>query len=369
MRLFGLVDRWLLGRFLRAYLTFTGAALLAFVVVDLFANLDSLSEAGLLVAAGRRYGSMVPEVWFTLGPFLALVAALWAILQLQRQNELVPLIAAGLSPLRLAWPLLLAGIVLAPLAWADRELLLPALAPLRREARRSTTGPGWQTPRPIVVVIPGESGERGIGVLAPRFFAPESSELRDVRFTRLDAGRSSELETILAARGRPAEGGWLLENGLRITCTRGPDGLTRDAVAAIPSQGWLLRSSIRPDDVEAAIDSPAFQSRKQIRDQLRRTPGMRHLEVRLHERWTYSLAGVALLLVSVPITLRGQGGWDSYLRFITCVLLGLAFFLASTISYELGSKGALPPLIAAWAPLVGFGLIGLSLLARDARRA
>lgn len=369
MRAIGIVDRWLVGRFLRAYLTFTGAALLAFLVVDLFANLESLSEEGLLGAAARRYGSMLPEVWFTLGPFLALVSALWVILQLQRQNELVPLIAAGLSPLRLAWPLLLAGIALAPLAWADREHLLPALAPLRREARRSGSGPGWQTPRPIVVVVPGEDRERGIGVLAPRYFQPTPPELRDVRFTRLDPERGHEVETVLAARGKPAEGGWLLENGLRITCSRGPDGLTRDAIAAIPSGGWLLQSRILPEDVEAASDSPAFQSGKQIRSQLRRTPGMRHLEVRLHERWTYPLAGIALLLVAVPITLRGQGGWDSYLRFLTCVLLGLAFFLASTISYELGSKGALPPLVAAWAPLVGFGLIGLGLLTRDARRA
>ena len=121
--------------------------------------------------------------------------------------------------------------------------------------------------------------------------------------------------------------------------------------------------------MEAAIDSPAFQSSTQIRRQMRRTPGFEHLAVRVNERFTYPLAGIALLLVAVPVTLRGQGGWDSFLRFVVCLGLGFGYFLGSTICYELGAKGALPPLLAAFGPLVAFALLGLGLLARDSWRA
>jgi lipopolysaccharide export system permease protein len=356
------LDRWLMARFLRAWLTFTGAALLAFVVLDLFANLEKLSDApggGLPVAAARRYGAMLPELYFTLGPFLPLLAAMWVVAQLQRQNELVPLVAAGESPLRLAWPLLLAGLVLAPVSWADRELLLPALGPLRRETRGPSQSQEWQSPRPI----PDEGG----GVLAPRFYSPGSGELRDVRFTRLGPG-GEEVESVLAAAGRHERGGWRLHNGLVLR--RVPaEGAARDEIAPIASGGWLLETAIGVADVEAAIDSPAFQSSTQIRRQMRRTPGFEHLAVRLHERFTYPLAGIALLLVSVPVTLRGQGGWDSFLRFLVCLGLGFAYFVGSTICYELGAKGALRPLTAAYGPLVACALLGAALLVRDSRRA
>lgn len=340
-------------------------------MIDLFANLESLSQQGLLAAVARRYALMLPEVYFTLGPFLPLFAALWVIASLQRQNELVPLVAAGESPHRLAWPLVLAGLLLAPLGWADRELLLPRLAPLRREVK-SAKGAGWECPRPIPDSDTGEdadAGERPVGVLAPRYYSPATRRLHDVRFTLLDP-RGGELRTALAAVGDHVHEGWLLRDGMVIDRRRDPGtGQVQDALRLIPPEGWLLSTTVREEDVEAAIDSPAFQSKKQIERQLRRTPGFRHLAVRIHERLTYPLAGIALLLVAVPITLRGAGGLDSFLRFLVCLLLGFGYFIGSALAYELGAKGALPPAVAAWGPLVACAAVGVALLLRDARRA
>lgn len=361
---FGKLDRWLLARFFRAWGTFLGAALTAFTVIDLFVNLEHLSEhpqLSLGQAILARYGGLLPELYFTLAPFLPLLAALWVVAQLQRQNELVPLVAAGVSPLRLAWPLLLAGLILAPLSWADREHLLPALGPLRRQSGGLVKGATWQIPRPI------PDGEGGL--LGSRFYSPLTRELRDVRFVRLGPACQEE-QSVFAALGRHEPGGWRLYSGQILTRELDPSsGETRDAIAAIPSGGWLLATSLGIEDVEAAIDSPAFQSSTQIRRQLRRTPGFEHLAVRVHERFTYPLAGIALLLVAVPVTLRGLGGWDSFLRFTTCLALGFGYFLGSTICYELGAKGALPPDLAAFGPLIAFALLGVLLFARDSWRA
>ena len=113
----------------------TAAILIVFVVVDLFSNLERLAQQGLARGMLLRYGAQLPEIFLTLSPFLLVLAALWVVVDLQRQNELVPLVALGYSPRRLALPLLAMGVLLAPVVWADRELVLPRVASLERDPK------------------------------------------------------------------------------------------------------------------------------------------------------------------------------------------------------------------------------------------
>jgi lipopolysaccharide export system permease protein len=350
----GVLDRWLAGRFLRAYLTFASSVVMLFVVIDAFNHLDSLTDApDLLAALKLRYGTQVPELLLTLAPYVTLLAALWVVASLLRNNELVPLIAGGYSPQRIALPLLLCGAALAPLTWLDREVLLPQLSDWRRLAS-GVGSKDFQRPRPV----PDGQG----GVLSARYYIPATRELHEVVWTRLDA-QGAEQESVFAVNAvyQPWEpespGGWRFQDGWRFERT--PDG--QDTLTTFGTEGLFLESRIVPEDVEASIDASTYMSAKDIRRQLRRTPGFRHLEVQLHERFTFPVAGVALLLVCLPITLAGQGGWDSFVRFLVCLGVSLGFFVLSTLSSELGSREVLSPAAAAWGPLGVFGVVGLSL--------
>lgn len=354
----GLLDRWLVLRFAKAYVTFAASAATVFLVIDLFTNLDGLhgAQEGFGAAVVARYGSMLPELFFTISPFLTLVSALWVIATLQRANELTPLLAAGFSPRRIAWPLLLVGASLAPVAWADREYVLPAVGDLRRRAR-GFADERWERPRPI----PDGEG----GVLAARFYETRTGALREVRFTRFDEAGGEGL-TIIAERGvhvpyAPGQaGGWALSDGVVIERVPGPDG-KRDAIAPIGSEGLFLESRVVRADVEAAIESPMYLSASELRAQLRRTPGFRHLEVQIYERVTYPLAGVVLLLLGVPIAIRSQGGVDTFVRFLVCLAASFGYFVCSTLSFELGARDVLPPVVAAFGPVLAFGAVGVGL--------
>lgn len=365
MSSFGTMDRWLALRFLRAYLTFAGCAALVFVVIDLFSQLDSLERLGLWQGIKQRYGTMLPELFLMLSPFLVVVAALWVVATLRRQNELIPLLAAGISPRRIALPLVVAGGSLGLLVLADRELVLPALHDLRRA--RTILRQGLEHPRPI----PDER-DGAVAVLSPRFYLPQTQEVRDVRYVRLGPdGR--EAFSAFAATARPAtaddghdEAGWILERGYTVTAPATLDG--RDAIAMIPTGGVFVPSTLLVADIEGAVDAPSYQSSKELRRQLRRTPGFKHLEVQLYERWVYPLAGLVLLLLAMPIALGGDGLVDAFLRFLACGALAFAYFFASNVCYELGAREVLPPLVAAFAPLLGFGLAGVVLTLRQGGR-
>ena len=332
-----IVDRWLAGRFMRAYLLFTGSTGFLFLVVDLMTNSDRLQRRGFLPAAFERYASMLPELFFLLSPHLVLLAGLWTVVSLIRSNELVPLYAAGYSPRRLCAPILIMALGLGGLAWADRELLLPRVGHLRRSMRL------LRQPRQPVRPIADGAG----GILSAQFYVPIRGELVDPRYTWLN-DEHAEQATVLGtlARYDPEAGGWRFYDARRLTTA--PVGSV-SGTERLPD-GFLVPSELRKRDVEASIESPGFLSAAELREQLQR-PGFGHLEVQLYERYTQPLAGVALLLLGLPVVLGAARGGSVYLRGLGCLLLGVGYFVGATICYELGTRGVLPPLAAAGLPL------------------
>jgi len=332
-----IVDRWLAGRFLRAYLLFTASLGFLFLVVDLMSNADRLLRYGFAQAAFERYASMLPELFFLLSPHLVLLAGLWTIVSLVRSNELVPLYAAGYSPRRICAPLLVMALGLSGLAWADRELLLPAVGHLRRSQRLAR-----QPRQPVRPVADGAGG-----VLSAQYYVPSRGDLVDPRYTWLDEGHA-ERATILGALASYDDeaGGWRFFKARRMTAA--PVG-SASVVEKLP-EGFLVPSELRKQDVEASIQSPGFLSAAELREQLQR-PGFAHLEVQLYERYTQPLAGVALLLLGLPLVLGAARGGSVYLRGLGCLTLGVCYFVGGTICYELGTRGLLPPVVAAGLPL------------------
>lgn len=346
-----LLDRWLALRFLRAYLTFLGAGALVFLTIDLFTQLEAIEKRGVVAGAVQRYATILPELFLTVSPFLAVLAALWVVAGLRRQNELIALLAAGISPRRVAAPVLAMGALLAPLVWADRELLLPGLADLRRE--QGILKQMAESPRPI----PDQRG-----VFAPRVYVPVTGEVADVRYTQLDE-QDREVVTILAARGTAVAGGWLLHEGFAVRRDRTVTPPV-ESIAFIPSSGLVLESTVLREDVEAAVEAPSYLSRKQLKRQLQRTPGFRHLEVQLYERITYPLASFVLLLLALPIALGGDGFVDAFLRMLACGGAAFLYFVVSNICVQLGAREVLPAAVAALAPVVAFAATGAWLMLR-----
>src|SRR4028119_1278281 len=95
-----ILDRYLFRMFLRSYLMFFFSMLGLYVMIDLFANVDEFSEDGAktVVVLGRmvRYYALHSFDYFgRLSPIITQMAAMYALADLRRHNELVPGLAAG----------------------------------------------------------------------------------------------------------------------------------------------------------------------------------------------------------------------------------------------------------------------------------
>ena len=106
-----LIDRSLFAAFLKAYLLCLVSLLSLYVVIDLFTKLDDFAEAeqvkGLLPLVrhiATYYGYQVIHIFDQLCEPIVLLAAMFTVTMMQRSNELIPLLSAGVSTRRVGTP-------------------------------------------------------------------------------------------------------------------------------------------------------------------------------------------------------------------------------------------------------------------------
>jgi lipopolysaccharide export system permease protein len=155
----GLLDRYLIGQFCRAYLACFLSLLALYLVMDLFTKLDEFTESpnsravraaanvstetgavppvrlSWLGRVGHYYLHRLPLFFDKLSGMVMLMAAAFTLGWLERQNELQPILASGIPIRRLLWPVLAMILVLTGLGILNREYVIPWCAPhLLREA-------------------------------------------------------------------------------------------------------------------------------------------------------------------------------------------------------------------------------------------
>ena len=139
-----LIDRYVVFVFARVFMICFFTLLGLFLIADIVGNLAELlrfgkSQGGLFKVLLDYYGPKVPWFFDLMSRVAALIAAVFTVTWLQRNNELAALMAAGVSRWRIVKPLVISVAVIAFLAALNRELLLPRLArELTRDAKNYT---------------------------------------------------------------------------------------------------------------------------------------------------------------------------------------------------------------------------------------
>ena len=141
----------------------------------------------------------------------------------------------------------------------------------------------------------------------------------------------------------------------------------------------ILESSIRKDTifdfhindlapVNYIAETLTFSDLNQfIKDEKQRGSSLinNHLLVR-HKRWSIPISAFILTLIAVSVSsFKRRGGMGVNLAF--GITLGFLFIFFDKIFGVMVSKSSFPPFVAAWLPLLIFGLLAFFLL-RNAKR-
>src|SRR5689334_1889719 len=115
------IDRLLIRGYLKAYIVCLISMLGLYIVVDLFTNLEDFAHEGgglfrTLAHIGVYYAYRVPQIFDRLCEAIVLLAGMFTVAWMQKNNEILPLLSAGVSTRRIVRPILLSAAAMLSLA-------------------------------------------------------------------------------------------------------------------------------------------------------------------------------------------------------------------------------------------------------------
>ena len=348
------IDRLTMQGYFKSYAVCLTSLLSLYIVVDLFTNLDDFCHNSTgLKAVGTRivsyYGYRIPQFFDRLCEAIVLLAAMFTVAMMQRNNEQVPLLSAGVSTHRIVSPVLFCACFMMTMTVLNQEFIIPRIGNQLMLERSDPAGA-----KEVNIKSAFESngihmeGDRGVRkaklVYGFRVTIPESIDGNPYHIEAKEATYEPGAE--------PMKGTWIMRGCKPRNMPNIPD------ILEVKDDG-LYHLHTRSTDFEALTrDQKWFQlaSTTRLYQELQRPDSTRlaMIAVLFHTRLTRPILGMVLVLMGLSVILRDQTR-NVIISSGFCLVLCGIFFATCYACKMLGDYEILAPALAAWLPVLGFG--------------
>ena len=362
-------------RILRAYLLREHAApffvtMGGLTAVLLVGNLIKFAE--LVIAKGvsvidilRLMLYLIPYMLSFTVPMACLIAMVLAFGRLSTDFELIAMRASGVAPIRLVWPIIVAGLLISLLLLVINDRVVPES---HLAFRRQLKAIGVQRPAAYI--------EEGTFI---KEFPPYVIFVYQVLGQKLDNVRIYEPQpngptrTIIAERGEfePLPD----RRGVQLKLSDGTvdewDPLHPGSFYKVTftTYAMMLRSDqANPSTLEKKLKELTF---KELRRESRRVQAdgidPRPIRLELHRKMAASFAPLVFMLFGLALGLRLHHQ-ERLISFVWVLSAFIGYYLGTIGMNAMVLKGWVPPWLAMWTPNLLGGMVGSLLVARAVRR-
>ncbi len=358
-----LIDKYVLANVLVPLWYCLAAFLMVFVIFDLFSHLSDFIDAGTpLPAIVRFYLYLLPSAVIFIVPISLLLAILYGLSQLTRNNELTAMRASGVSLYRLMVPILALGVVASLAVATINETVAPWSAYWTDQFINAETHDD-EIDFLVSTDLPYRNPQANrvwmIGTFHRETYEMQRIEVIEQREDGTDSAR------IRAKAANWLDGNWWF---------------SEVSIQELDEQGYPLgppRTHSRramPDFTETPRDfvnvtkEPEFLSSRELlafieaHQHVSRDTLARH-EVDLHYRLAMPWACLIVTLLGLPI--GAHAGRKGAFRGVALALgLFFSFYVLINFGMALGKNQTLAPWLAVWLPNTIFLVVGLVSLIR-----
>lgn len=359
-------DRYLLRSFLHVFVVCFITSFGLMVVIDLFENLDEfIDENGgkmnlqVVQAILQFYGYRAIFFFDQGGAVMAVASAMVVLILFQRNGELHPLLAAGISMYRLLSPLVAGVIGVSVLLIVNQEFVVPRFSAQAFE-NRGTGGPQTNEVEAVVdhssmISIGGDSLQLAEQRLTGAIFTLPAPLVA----TELTVVSANSARFLKPQGRRPA--GWLLE-GLRQSSSQFPlTEFGKTVVVPLKDPGAVfVATAISGDQLYKRNSNLSLLSMQELVTRIRcpafSTRAVQQMIQHLHTRLMQPAINVIAVLIVIPLMVRRE----SVGIVVDSALCGGALTLVFGVMHafqQLGSMHIVGPELAAWAPVVFGGTL------------
>lgn len=354
-----ILDRMLFAAFMRSYLICLSSMMSLYIVVDLFTNIDDFFQPNrrileILEHIGTYYGYRLLQFYDRLCEAISLLAAMFTIAVIQKNNELIPVLSAGVSTQRLLRPIFMGAIMMLLLGLANQEFIIPRIAGALVTDREDIDGTRELSVQGMYdanrIHVEGWRATRK-DMRVERFYVtlPETSTSRMTHITAQFA------QYVPPDPNDPLSGGWMLTGASPSELAEGSFDPT---LVRLIDPGkyfvWVREATFTA--VTRGQKTLAFASTYEIFVLMHRTDvgRMNQLAVNFHMRMTRPIIGMILVIMGLSIILMDQTR-HVFISAGLCIGLCGLFFGAIYVSKYLGNGDYVSPALSAWIPALMFG--------------
>ncbi|MDX1642752.1 MAG: LptF/LptG family permease [Thermoanaerobaculia bacterium] len=353
-----LLDSYVAKLFTRVGLLVMLSMLVVFIVGDLTEIADDLLNnqvPGETVFRYYRYLSL--QMLYELAPVVVLVTTLVVFGLLSRTNEVIACRAVGISLYRLSIPVLVCSAILALGCFYLQAEVLPTTN--RKVARIKDQIKGREQPRIYRRADRQWLYGQGRYIYYFQTYDPSDKSLTRLQVLEFDPEIELVRRLYVSEATYLGEGRWRFESGW----TRRFDG-NRVVEYRKFDQPVVDRFPETPEYFESDLKPPEQMSYRElddyIRDLERSGQQVPEMKTDLHAKVAYPAATVVMALVALPFAFR-LGRKGALYGLGLSVVLGMVFIAIYHFFTTLGQTGALPPLLAVWAPSIAFTVLSIYL--------
>ncbi len=335
---------------------FVGLSALIFIVVftelsDRLGGMTDYSVAATLAIAAMQ----TPILMQQSVPFIGLVSAIATLVALNRRYELVVARAAGISAWQFLLPLcagslvfgLAAILVLNPIAAGGLELGEAREA----EARLGSSGAGDEQSSPWIK----QRTREGETIIGSRAVLNQGMELVDASFLRIDT-EGTLVERLDARSAYLRQGHWELVDASRIRAGNAPEAL----------ESLRIETNLTPEFVMERLANPETSSIYELPRKIAAAQsfGLRAdaFAMQFHSLIALPALLVAMTLIAATVSMRFARMGQSVTIILGGILAGFLLYVVTVLVQAFGSAGFVPPVVAAWFPVLVAAFIGVTFL-------
>jgi Predicted permeases len=351
-----LFDRYIIRNFLQAYVYCIVGFISIWLIFDVSDSISTYLDQHLgLGSVVAFYATQIPQILVILLPIALLLALLFVLARMSRANEIVSMLTAGTSLLRVLAPLFCIALLTTAACFALNYSFAP-----HAEMARKVFFSGRQASDIQGQIFRNRRDSRTWFI---QTFRHGSNTFHNIQVLQQDG--SEHITTSFLARVaeyEPQDRSWKLSDARVVHYDTAGNIISEQMQPTLIIKHW----SETPYRLQSANMRAELMSVPELRDYLEfnsdfpetlLAPFRTHFYYRMALPWTCLVIGLIAAPLGVGFSRRGV-----LASVAAAILLTFALNFSTHLFLALGEGDRIPAWLAGWAPVVVFGTIGLYLL-------
>jgi len=361
-----IIDRYMAKGFLGSFLWCLFVFVIMAVIIDIFSFIDDIVKYKIpLQSVIAFYFYYTPTIFMQIIPMAALLATIYTLSNLNKNNEIIAMKSSGLGLWRILMPLLVMGFLISTFTFMINDRIIPLTSKISQLIRREELEKYKSGDKQLKIIENVAIYGTGNRIVFARNYDTVEKRLTNIIIHEHDVSENLVLKTTAQSAVWTGQD-WKFYKVIVYKVNNLGKMLGRPEFYSEK----IIPLKEKPRDFASKEWKSDFMGYKELRNYIANFRGSgvkitRNLLVDLHYKLAFPFISLIIIMVAAPFALLTMRG-GVMIGIGMSIVIGLLYYAIIAVSLAFGKAGIFPPFIAAWSGNIIFTIFGIYLLNKRA---